>query len=52
MKRCAILFAILILTLIAAVWVENRRDAISMDDLAVEDIKSAKSAETSDPLSE
>jgi hypothetical protein len=52
MKRCAILFAILVLTLIIAVWVENRRDTISMDDVALEDIKSVQSAETSDPLSE
>jgi len=52
MKRCAILFAILILTLIIAVFVENSRDTISMDDVAVEDINSVKSAEGSEPLSE
>jgi hypothetical protein len=52
MKRCAILFAILVLTLIFAVWVENSRDKISIDDIALEDIKSVKSAEAPEPLSE
>jgi hypothetical protein len=52
MKRCAILFAILILTLIIAVWVENSRNTISMDDVALEDVKSVKSAEASEQFSE
>lgn len=52
MKRCAILFAILIITLFIAVWVEQRHGEISMDEVALEDMNTIKTNETSGHFSE
>ncbi len=52
MKRCAIFFAILIITLFIAVWVEQRHGEISMDEFAHEDMNSIKADHASGHLSE
>jgi len=51
MKRCAILFAILIVTLILAVWSEHRTDKVSMKGVALEGGQPAIRTEMTDPLS-
>lgn len=52
MKRCAVFFAILIITLFIAVWVEQRHGEISMDDVALEDMTTIQTSKTSGHFSE
>lgn len=37
MKRCVIFFTLLLITLIIAVWTENRQQVTTTDDMALRD---------------
>lgn len=52
MKRCAILFAILIITLFIAVWAEQKHGAPPVDEVALEAMNSMQTAEAAGSLQE
>jgi len=52
MKRCAILFAILIITLFIAVWSEQKHGTLPVDEIALEEMNSMQTAEAAGSLQE
>jgi lipoprotein NlpI len=51
MKRCAIFFALLIATLLIAVWSEHRQSIVSEEDVVLGNHGPALQHEVADPLS-
>lgn|GEM_PF-2324766 len=51
MKRCVILFAILIVTLIIAVWTDHNKTSAPSEEVALEAGHPASQPQVADPLS-
>lgn len=50
MKRCAIFFALLIATLLIAVWTENRKRIVLEEDVALSNHAPALGQDVADPF--